>query len=347
MIDEAYLNDGPDTETDADSSPKETDAERADREHKESADNCIKDGLDAGRAIAEGHTPEKAMEAGYSMEQLHSDAHMDVHSLESHFGMERVVKELGFDKVRGEVGLKELSEKIGVEKIKEHCTVSEMYHEGVPVKDMYDHGVTIKDLHEAKVPAKDLYDIGVHASEMRGGGYSLVESTTGYVQHVVDQYVHPSKNEAPVSPMLSREALSKIASDAYKSSPVSCNVSTSYVAEKGFNNTALNGKLANDQVEFMNENWKEITARKAQQIANEGGLAVAGLEDKGKDENGNDKHGHTMTVSPGEGVEKGEDFYPNVSGGGKGAGASDGRKTVNETWNKIDRQKVRYFTPKK
>lgn len=105
-------------------------------------------------------------------------------------------------------------------------------------------------------------------------------------------------------------------------------------------NTELNGKVANDQVDYMEKNWKTVSAQEAQDLANAGQPVVAGLANP----NG---HGHVAVVVPGDGaIKPDKNFYPNVQGGSLGgAGKSWGDKTSGDVWNTSDRKKVKYYVP--
>ena len=119
-----------------------------------------------------------------------------------------------------------------------------------------------------------------------------------------------------------------------------CNFSTAATASSmGFN--GLDGKLANEQVKYMQENWRPISAAEAQSLANQGVLVVGGLADQ-------TGHGHTTIVVPGNGEVMNNAFYPNVEGGAMADHArqyGDGTHTSWEIWRHQDAPKVQYYTP--
>jgi len=104
----------------------------------------------------------------------------------------------------------------------------------------------------------------------------------------------------------------------------------------------LNGKLANQQVDYMDKNWEAVDAKTAQERANNGDLVVAGLSDN--------PHGHTSIVVPGDGAVKPDGrFYPNVEGGAMNKWARDhgtGDYTAGDVWSTTDRKNVKYYVPK-
>lgn len=125
---------------------------------------------------------------------------------------------------------------------------------------------------------------------------------------------------------------------AAKANPSACNQSVAQVA-RGYGRTDLDGKLANEQVTHMQENWQTVDARTAQDMANRGDLVVAGLAGSG--------HGHVAVVTPGSGgVAPDGNFYPNVTGGAMNPVAySEGNKTAGQVWSRANRGSVEYFTP--
>ena len=104
----------------------------------------------------------------------------------------------------------------------------------------------------------------------------------------------------------------------------------------------LNGKLANQQDDYMDKNWEAVDAKTAQERANNGDLVVAGLSDN--------PHGHTSIVVPGDGAVKPDGrFYPNVEGGAMNKWARDhgtGDYTAGDVWSTTDRKNVKYYVPK-
>jgi hypothetical protein len=123
-----------------------------------------------------------------------------------------------------------------------------------------------------------------------------------------------------------------------------CNMATAQAAAL-MGNHELEGKCANKQVQHMRERWKEVSAAKAQELANQGKLVVAGREETKKDAKGNPLHGHTMVVVPGELQISGRDkmAYPMVEG--LGTGSSDGSKSANFCWDATEITQVHYYTP--
>jgi len=132
--------------------------------------------------------------------------------------------------------------------------------------------------------------------------------------------------------------LARVAREAFGLHPDYGNQSTAHVAAH-YGQDELTGKSANEQVEHMRERWREVSARAAQDLANRGELAVAGLERPGGT-------GHTAVVTPGEGATHDGDFYPHVTCGGPRAARSDGTKTAADVWPARHRQQVRYYTPR-
>jgi hypothetical protein len=132
--------------------------------------------------------------------------------------------------------------------------------------------------------------------------------------------------------------LREIAREAYTLHREFAHQSTAHVAAHcGY--AELSGLSANEQVAFMKEHWREAGAREAQDLANGGELAIAGLERSGGT-------GHTAVVTPGEGATKPDgNFYPSVTGGGPASARSDGSKTAADVWPARDWRAVRYYTP--
>jgi hypothetical protein len=98
--------------------------------------------------------------------------------------------------------------------------------------------------------------------------------------------------------------------------------------------------VANDQVAYMESNWKTVTAQQAQEMANAGQPVVAGLANPGG-------HGHVAIVVPGDGATKPDgNFYPNIEGGAMNTQyTSHGEKTAGDVWSKSDRGSVKYYVP--
>ena len=91
----------------------------------------------------------------------------------------------------------------------------------------------------------------------------------------------------------------------------------------------------------MGEHWREVGAAEAQELANQGKLAIAGLPGK---------PGQTAVVVPGHMQEAGEGRrYPKVQGGSSGGIGSGGYSVGNKNagvWSKTERALVKYYTPK-
>lgn len=127
---------------------------------------------------------------------------------------------------------------------------------------------------------------------------------------------------------------------AARNNRYACNQSTAAVAD-AYGHNELDGKDANGQVAYMNDNWKTVSAQEAQERANRGELVVAGLANDGG-------HGHVAVVTPGSGaVAPDENFYPQVTGGAMNQqyGYSEGEKTAGQVWSRSDRGNVQYYVP--
>ena len=82
----------------------------------------------------------------------------------------------------------------------------------------------------------------------------------------------------------------------YGESNAYCNVGVAKCFETLYDNTSLNGMLANDMIDYWNNNplmWDSITMSEAQSLANQGYFVVAGWKN-------DDGHGHVVVVVPGE-----------------------------------------------
>ena len=138
-----------------------------------------------------------------------------------------------------------------------------------------------------------------------------------------------------------KKKLKDTADQARANNPKHCNESTAEVAN-AMGHPELNGKLANQQVDYMDKNWEAVDAKTAQERANNGDLVVAGLSDN--------PHGHTSIVVPGDGAVKPDGrFYPNVEGGAMNKWARDhgtGDYTAGDVWSTTDRKNVKYYVPK-
>jgi hypothetical protein len=108
--------------------------------------------------------------------------------------------------------------------------------------------------------------------------------------------------------------------------------------------TDLNGKRANEQIQHMEDNWKKVTPAEAQELANQGKLAVAGVKNDGG-------HGHVALAVPGSVDERFK--HPKLAGGSynssdpskPGAAYSKDGQTVNYVWRKSKIKDIQYYTP--
>ncbi|MCE9637140.1 MAG: hypothetical protein K8T90_15655 [Planctomycetes bacterium] len=119
---------------------------------------------------------------------------------------------------------------------------------------------------------------------------------------------------------------------------------SNYVADVSQqNSTPIPTGYANDQIKWMDRNWKSVSPEEAQKTANKGDLAIGGRE-SGKPGAG----GHVFQVYPGEG-HTGRDgkFYPNVVGGGAAAARSTGGMTADQIFKPAERAGIKYWVPKK
>jgi type VI secretion system secreted protein VgrG len=165
-------------------------------------------------------------------------------------------------------------------------------------------------------------------------------------------------------------ALKEAAAAGYELDPAHCNLSLketlrSYASQLGIRQDAdgqaipLTGKAnemlstldarsatygaagAAKQAELRDQGlaWESVSREQATSLANQGEMVVAGLPDE------RDGHsGHVATVVPGAGVKAPDgNVYPYVSGGGTGAGASDGTRTAGQVWSTKTRADVGYY----
>jgi hypothetical protein len=125
---------------------------------------------------------------------------------------------------------------------------------------------------------------------------------------------------------------------AARNNPRACNQSVAEVA-RGYGRNDLDNMNANQQVDYMQQNWRTVDATTAQEMANRGDLVVAGLPGQG--------HGHVAVVTPGSGaVAPDGNFYPQVTGGALNPVAySEGDRTAGQVWSRSDRGSVQYYTP--
>ena len=119
-----------------------------------------------------------------------------------------------------------------------------------------------------------------------------------------------------------------------------CNYSVQAMAK--FMGHPLPDLQANELVEYMSKNWNSVSPEKAQVLANNGVLVVAGAF------NTNAGHsGHVAVVYPGGGKTVSGEFFPQLIGGAqRAAGYSAGEKTANQVFGRQSwRDKVGYWTP--
>ena len=174
---------------------------------------------------------------------------------------------------------------------------------------------------------------------------------------------------SPKGPALKLEALASAAAAGFSLDPQHCNLSTmetlrSYAAALGIRQGTdgqaipLSGQ-ANAMLTTLDQRvgaydaakgasasalreagvaWEKVSREDAMAAANQGDLVVAGLP------GAPGHHGHVATVLPGDGKKAGDGVvYPFVSGGGSGAGASDGTRTAGQVWSTSDRSHVDYY----
>lgn len=145
--------------------------------------------------------------------------------------------------------------------------------------------------------------------------------------------------DAPEPAGTPTEILSARAQEAYAIHRSFCDQSTAYVAD-AFGYGELSDKSANEQVAYLESRWTRLDGEAAQELANRGGLVIAGLAQASG-------IGHTAVVTPGAGWRDADGmFYPNVTNGGSPAVQSDGSRTASDIWSPRDRTKVRYYTPR-
>jgi hypothetical protein len=111
----------------------------------------------------------------------------------------------------------------------------------------------------------------------------------------------------------------------------------------------LLGQQANNQVDYMAKNWRQVSMEEAKQLADQGVFVVVGRKHY--------PHGHVAIVVPGSGllspdpVTGQKRLWPNVAGGALGRGGrigrsySEGNKTVRQVWPKSMLSGVRFYTP--
>ncbi|HEY9600273.1 MAG TPA: hypothetical protein V6C85_01590 [Allocoleopsis sp.] len=105
------------------------------------------------------------------------------------------------------------------------------------------------------------------------------------------------------------------------------------------------GSQANNQVDYMEKNWRKVSMEEAKELADRGIFVVAGRKDW--------PHGHVTIVVKGLGVNRPDPVtgkprvWPNIAGGslGSGSGYSEGNKTILNAWFRRQLNEVRYYTP--
>jgi hypothetical protein len=142
----------------------------------------------------------------------------------------------------------------------------------------------------------------------------------------------------------SGDYVKSIAAEAARKNFDNCSGSVREVANKlGF---ALGGAQANDQVEYMEENWREVSMDDAKKLADNGKLVIAGLAEP--------KNGHVAIVVKGNGIQREGKTWPNVAGGSLGTkeaketprkAYSEGGNTIRDAWGAKKRDQVKFYTP--
>jgi hypothetical protein len=142
----------------------------------------------------------------------------------------------------------------------------------------------------------------------------------------------------------SGDKIKSIAVEAAKNNFNNCSGSVREVANK--RGIALGGAQANDQVQYMEENWREVSMEDAKKLADNGKLVVAGLAEP--------RNGHVAVVVKGNGVQREGKTWPNVAGGSLGTkeakekpgkAYSEGGNTIRDAWGAKKRDKVKFYTP--
>lgn len=118
-----------------------------------------------------------------------------------------------------------------------------------------------------------------------------------------------------------------------------------YASLFGRRDAILPDKTANELIPHLEKNFVKLEVggkpdgKAAKARADRGEFVIAALSGS---------PGHVMVVIEGPGKILGKEklFYPQVMGGGKGGGYSDGTKTAGDAWNPNDRPKVKYYVLK-
>jgi hypothetical protein len=161
----------------------------------------------------------------------------------------------------------------------------------------------------------------------------------------------PQPTSSPNNPEQSADRLKKVALRAANEHPLDCAKSVATAAEM-YGIHDLPPKNANNQIAYMRENWRKVSADEAIQLANQGIFVVAGMTGKEL----KDTHGHLAVVAPGGGIKKGNHEYPALIGGALNPKASsvksmnhtpDGRISVRWAFpsKAVDKDMVDYRTP--
>ncbi len=143
------------------------------------------------------------------------------------------------------------------------------------------------------------------------------------------------------------ERLKQVAIQAARNNRRNCSGSVREAAKKlGIDlSVQTAGPQANNQVDYMEKNWRKVSAQEAKELAEQGVFVVAGRK--------NYPHGHVAVVVTGRGAIKpnpvtGENrVWPNIAGGSLGGARSysEGNKTVYDVWGRSQLSQVRYYTP--
>jgi hypothetical protein len=114
------------------------------------------------------------------------------------------------------------------------------------------------------VPPSPSDTIGQHV-DVDGDGYEI------------DRRPAAAYDESRHSPAANR--LKKAADDGVTGNETYCNKSVAATLH-GMDNNELADKSANDQIEYMKNHWRSVSGQDARALAEQGKIAVAGLEDK-------------------------------------------------------------------
>jgi len=162
----------------------------------------------------------------------------------------------------------------------------------------------------------------------------------------------PEENHEPLTPYSSEPTskanrIKQVAIQAAKNNKRNCSGS---VREAALNlgidlSVKTVGPQANNQVDYMDKNWRKVSMEEAKELADRGGFVVAGRKDW--------PHGHVTIVVKGSGVIRPDPItgkprvWPNIAGGslGSGSGYSEGNKTILNAWFRRQLNEISYYTP--